>query len=681
MKLPPSVQVPGPTFFPMIIIGLLLLMAVLSTVQILRNRAQAAARRSRPATVRPRGFDDVDAHPDEFDADSVDLDGDQVDEIPPDVPPGREPWPAKAFSDWRALGIVLGSLVACIALLVPAGWIIAAAVLFWGVSYALGSRRPVFDLSVALVMSSLIQLIFGALLGPEPAGRIPGGGALTMDQLSNLMQGFGSVLTPMNLLWVFVGCMLGTAVGVLPGLGSAMAVALLLPVTFSLDPVGAFIMFAGIYYGGLFGDSTTAILMNTPGNSTAIASTFEGHRMAKRGRGPQALATAAIGAFTGGLLATILVVFFAPVLADLATVFGPTEYFALAVVAFIATAAVVADSAVKGVAALSIGLALALVGVDWHQWRLALHLRGCRRCSTGSTSSSSPSACWPSARCCTSHPGSTRIRSATTMGMNKRPFLSRGEFREALPAWLRGSAFGVPFGAIPAGGAEIPTFLAFGLERRLDRRRKDPQFGKGAIRGLAAPESAANATAGSAMGSLLALGLPTSATAAIMLAAFQQYGMQPGPLLFTRNSDLVWALLASLFVGMFVLLIINLPFAPLWAKLLLIPKPYLYAGITVFAVLGVYAGSSSLIDLVLLVLIGLLGFVLRRYGLPLAPVLIAVILGPLAETSLRRALAVSEGDVGTLFDSGLALTLYGLLALGIIWVGVNKVRGRVKVDI
>ena len=350
------------------------------------------------------------------------------------------------------------------------------------------------------------------------------------------MQGFGSVLTPMNLLWVFVGCMLGTAVGVLPGLGSAMAVALLLPVTFSLDPVGAFIMFAGIYYGGLFGDSTTAILMNTPGNSTAIASTFEGHRMAKRGRGPQALATAAIGAFTGGLLATILVVFFAPVLADLATVFGPTEYFALAVVAFIATAAVVADSAVKGVAALAIGLALALVGVDGISGasrytfgvagavRRDRHHRHHRR-SAGR-----------SARCCTSPPASTRIRSRPPMEMNKRPFLSRGEFREALPAWLRGSAFGVPFGAIPAGGAEIPTFLAFGLERRLDRRRKDPQFGKGAIRGLAAPESAANATAGSAMGSLLALGLPTSATAAIMLAAFQQYGMQPGPLLFTRNS-------------------------------------------------------------------------------------------------------------------------------------------------
>jgi putative tricarboxylic transport membrane protein len=501
-----------------------------------------------------------------------------------------------------------------------------------------------------------------------------------MDQIDNLIQGFGSVLTPMNLLWVFVGCMLGTAVGVLPGLGSAMAVALLLPVTFSLDPVGAFIMFAGIYYGGLFGDSTTAILLNTPGNSTAIASTFEGHRMAKRGRGPQALATAAIGAFVGGLLATILVVFFAPVLADLATVFGPTEYFALAVVAFIATSAVVADSAVKGVAALSIGLALALVGVDG--------ISGAARFTFGVP------ALFDGIDIIVITVGllavgevlhvASRIHkdpSATAMEMNKRPFLSRREFKEALPAWLRGSAFGVPFGAIPAGGAEIPTFLASGLERKLDRRRKDPQFGKGAIRGLAAPESAANATAGSAMGSLLALGLPTSATAAIMLAAFQQYGMQPGPLLFTRNSDLVWALLASLFVGMFVLLIINLPFAPIWAKLLLIPKPYLYAGITVFAVLGVYAGSSSLVDLVMLVLIGLLGFMLRRYGLPLAPVLIAVILGPLAETSLRRALAVSEGDVGTLFDSTLALSLYGLLTLGVIWVAVNKIRGRAKVDI
>jgi putative tricarboxylic transport membrane protein len=183
------------------------------------------------------------------------------------------------------------------------------------------------------------------------------------------------------------------------------------------------------------------------------------------------------------------------------------------------------------------------------------------------------------------------------------------------------------------------------------------------------------------MGSLLALGLPTSATAAIMLAAFQQYGMQPGPLLFTRNADLVWALLASLFIGMIVLLVINLPFAPLWAKLLLIPKPYLYAGITVFAALGVYASSASVVDLVMLVLIGLLGFTLRRFGLPLAPVLIAVILGPLAETSLRRTLAISEGDVGALFSSGLTLTLYALLLLGLVWAVMTRLRNRARADI
>jgi putative tricarboxylic transport membrane protein len=374
------------------------------------------------------------------------------------------------------------------------------------------------------------------------------------------------------------------------------------------------------------------------------------------------------------------VVFFAPVLAELATVFGPAEYFALAIVAFVATAAVVADSAVKGLSALAIGLAIALVGVD--------AISGAARYTFGIPS------LLDGIDIVVITVGllalgevlfiASRIHKdpeATAMKISGRPYLSGKEFREALPAWLRGSAFGVPFGAIPAGGAEIPTFLAFGLERNLDRRRADPQFGTGAIRGLAAPESAANATAGSAMGSLLALGLPTSATAAIMLAAFQQYGMQPGPLLFVRNGELVWALLASLFVGMIVLLVINLPFAPLWAKLLMIPKPYLYAGITVFSALGVYASSGSIFDVAMLTVIGLLGFALRRFGLPLAPVLIAVILGPLAETSLRRALAISEGDPGALFSSGLTITLYCLLLLGLVWVAFSRLRNRAQADI
>jgi putative tricarboxylic transport membrane protein len=501
-----------------------------------------------------------------------------------------------------------------------------------------------------------------------------------MDSLSLLFDGFAQALTPMNLLWVFIGAFLGTAVGVLPGLGSAMAVALLLPVTFSLDPTGAFIMFAGVYFGGLFGDSTMGILMNTPGGSTAIATSFEGHRMAQLGRAPQALATSAIGAFIGGLIATTLVVFFAPKLADIAVMFGPAEYFALAVFAFIATASVVSDSVVKGLSALCIGLVLAVVGTDG--------ISGAQRFTLGVPELfdgvsiivitvgilALGEVFYVASRI-------HRTRAVTTENVSGRPYLSRREFREALPAWLRGTAYGVPFGVIPVGGAEVPTFMAYGTERRLDRRRRNPQFGQGAIRGVAAPEAAGNATSGTAMGALLAMGLPTSATAAIMLAAFQQYGLQPGPLLFDRNSDLVWALLASLFVGLLVLLVLNLPFAPLWAKLLLIPKPYLYAGITVFCALGVYATSAATSDLFLVLAIGFVGFLLRRYGFPLAPVMIGVVLGPIAETSLRNALMSSGGHAGVLVGSPITWALYGLLLAVLMYSGIKKLRSFKRQDV
>ncbi|KIQ19341.1 tripartite tricarboxylate transporter TctA [Rhodococcus sp. Leaf7] len=500
-----------------------------------------------------------------------------------------------------------------------------------------------------------------------------------MDAFSNLLDGFGTALTPMNIVWVVVGALLGTAVGVLPGLGSAMAVALLLPVTFTLEPTSALIMFAGVYFGGLFGDSISGILMNTPGNSTAIAGTFEGHRMAKNGRAPQALATSAIGAFIGGIIATTLVVFFAPTLADLATNFGPAEYFALAVFAFIATSAVVSDSVLKGLSALLIGLTLAVIGIDGPSgasrftFEVPALFDGISVVVITVAMLALGEVIFIASKI--GKPDDT-----TLIPSKGRPFLSKAEFREAMPAWLRGTAFGVPFGIIPAGGAEVPSFLAYGTERRLDRRSKNPMFGKGAIRGVAGPEAAGNSTAGTAMGALLALGLPTSATAAILLAAFQQYGIQPGPLLFERNGEVVWALLASLFVGMVVLLILNLPFAPLWAQLLKIPKNYLYAGITVFASLGVYAVSASIVDLIAMLGLGIIGFMLRRFGIPLAPVLIAVILGPLAEDSLRRALAVSEGDVSILVGSGITVVLYTLMVIAVVFSIVTKVRSRAKVD-
>ncbi|GAA3882509.1 tripartite tricarboxylate transporter permease [Streptomyces sedi] len=497
-----------------------------------------------------------------------------------------------------------------------------------------------------------------------------------MDTFSLLGDGFAQALTPLNLLLLLVGAVLGTAVGVLPGLGSAMAVALLLPVTFGLDPTGAFIMFAGVYYGGLFGDSTAGILLNTPGNSSAIAASIEGHRMALAGRAPQALATAAIGAFTGGLIATTLMVFLAPRLVDWAALFGPAEYFALAVFAFAATATIVADSPVKGCVSLAIGLSLALVGVD--------PTSGATRFTLDQTQLFDGIAIVVITVGLLAlgevlHVAARGRRGAVTApAVVGRPWLSRADVRLAWPAWLRGTGFGVPFGVIPVGGSEMPTFLAYSAERRLDRRRARPRFGRGAIQGVAGPEAAGSATAGSAMGALLALGLPTSATAAIMLAGFQQYGMQPGPLLFERNADLVWTLLASLFLGIVVLLILNLPFAPLWAKLLLIPRHHLYAGITVCCGLGVYATGASTFDLVLVLAIGLLGLLMRRHGLPLAPVLIGVILGPLAETELRRALAVSENDVMALFDSGITRALYGLLLAGLVLAVVTRLRARAR---
>lgn len=496
-----------------------------------------------------------------------------------------------------------------------------------------------------------------------------------MDSLTNLGEGFLTILTPENMLWVVVGALLGTAVGVLPGLGSAMAVALLLPVTFSLDPIGAFVMFAGILFGGLFGDSISGILMNTPGNSTAIAGSIEGHKMALSGRAAQALATSAIGAFIGGIIASVLVVFFAPTLASLATLFGPAEYFALALFAFIAISAVVSDSPLRGLAALAIGLAIAVVGVE--------PIAGATRFTGGVPELADGIdivvvTVGLLALGEVFHVASKRGRvdDYAVIQTRGRPWLSKAEFRDALPAWLRGTTIGLPFGIIPVGGSEIPTFLSYGAERRLDARRKNPMFGKGAIRGVAGPEASGNATAGTAMGALLALGLPTSATAAILLAAFRQYGLQPGPLLFERAPELVWALLASFFVGMVVLLILNLPFAPLWAKLLKVPRHYLYAGITVFALLGVYATSAKILDLVIMTLVGLLAFAMRRYGLPLAPLIIGVILGPLAETEFRRALAVSEGDATVFVSSPITITLYTVLAAAVVLVAVGRLRRR-----
>ena len=461
-----------------------------------------------------------------------------------------------------------------------------------------------------------------------------------MDALASLLQGFETALTPINLLWSVLGVTLGTAIGILPGIGPALTIALLLPVTSKLDPTGAFIMFAGLYYGAMYGSSTTSILLNTPGESGSIITALEGNRMARQGRGAAALATAAIGSFIAGTIGTILLTFLAPVFVKLALRFGPAEYFALMVFAFTAASALLGAYLVRGLASLFLGLAIGLVGIDV--------LTGQSRLSFGIPSLldgidvvivavglfAVGEAIYIASR--------PDLRDQKINPIRGSLFMTREEWARSWKPWLRGTALGFPFGVLPAGGTEIPTFLSYFLEKR--RSRHAAEFGHGAIEGVAGPEAANNAAVAGVLVPLLTLGLPTSATAAILLAAFQQYGLQPGPLLFTSSSSLVWGLIASLYIGNAMLLVLNLPLVGLWVRLLAIPAPLLYGGILVFSTLGVYSLNRSTVDLVLLLFIGLAGFLMRRYEFPVAPCIIGLILGPIAEEQFRRALSISQGD-------------------------------------
>ena len=490
--------------------------------------------------------------------------------------------------------------------------------------------------------------------------------------MTELLTGFGDALTPINLLFALLGVTLGTAVGVLPGIGPAMTVALLLPLTFTLEPTSAFIMFAGIYYGGMYGGSTTSILLNTPGESASIITALEGNKMARAGRGAQALATAAIGSFVAGTIATAALSLVAPQIVRWAVKLGPADYFALAVLAFCTVAAMLGSSPLRGVASLGLGLFLGLVGTDTltGQQRFTLGIPqlgdGIDVVVVAVALFAVGEAIYVASR--------LRRTTAEVIPVSTTWWLSGEDLRRSWRPWLRGTAIGFPIGTIPAGGADVTTFLSYGVEKRLARGKARDEFGKGAIEGVAGPEAANNAAAAGVLVPLLTLGLPTSATAAIILAAFQGYGIQPGPLLFTNESALVWTLIASLYLGNVMLLVLNLPLARIWVKLLQIPRPYLYAGILLFASLGCYAVNASTTDLLILLVIGVLGFALRRYGWPVAPAVVGLILGPIAEENLRRALAISQGDLTALVDSWFSIIVLSAAALAMLVPVLRRLR-------
>jgi putative tricarboxylic transport membrane protein len=497
-----------------------------------------------------------------------------------------------------------------------------------------------------------------------------------VEALSSLAHGMAVAVQPTNLLFALIGVFLGTAVGVLPGIGPALTVALLLPVTYKLDPAGSLIMFAGIYYGGMYGGSTTAILINTPGESASMATMLEGNKMAKSGRGGPALATAAIGSFVAGTIATLGLTFVAPWLVEIAVRFGPEDYFALMCVAFVTVSATFGDSPVRGLTSLFIGLALGLVGIDalTGQARLAF---GVPELLDGIEVTTLAVGLFAVGEAL--HVASRRQHAQETIEpVRGSLWMTRQDWRRSWKPWLRGTLFGFPIGALPAGGAEIPTFLSYSVERRLAKHPEE--FGKGAIEGVAGPEAANNASAAGTLVPLLTLGLPTSATAAMMLAGFQQYGLNPGPLLFADRPDLVWGLIASLYIANVMLLVLNLPLIGIWVRLLAIPQPWLYAGILAFAATGTIAAKASIVELSMLVVFGVLGFAMRRFDYPIAPVVIGLILGPMAESQLRRALSISLGDPLVLLQSPISATLLAItliaLAAPFVMNGLARFRGQ-----
>jgi putative tricarboxylic transport membrane protein len=414
----------------------------------------------------------------------------------------------------------------------------------------------------------------------------------------------------------------------------------------------------------MYGGSTTSILLNTPGETGTMVTALEGFKMAKSGRAGAALASSAIGSFVAGTIATLLVTLFAPVLAQFAVKLGPPEYFCLMLLAFTTVSAVLGQSTLRGLTALFFGLALGLIGMD----QITAQVRytgGVLEFMDGievvlvavglfAVSEALYNALYEG-------------RSEPSMNKMNRVHMTRSEWRRSWPAWLRGTAIGFPFGTIPAGGSEIPTFLSYATERKLASPEHKAEFGTtGAIEGVAGPEAANNSAVTATLVPLLTLGIPTSVTAAILLSALQNYGINAGPQLFETSSGLVWALIASLYIGNVMLLVLNLPMVGLWVKLLKIPRPQLYAGILIFATVGVYGMRQSAFDLFLMYGLGLLGVVMRRYDFPTAPVIVGLILGPMAEAQMRNALSIGEGSWMVFVQRPMSATLLVVVALVLI---------------
>lgn len=491
-----------------------------------------------------------------------------------------------------------------------------------------------------------------------------------MDVFGSLLHGFAIALQPSNLMFALIGSLIGTAVGVLPGVGPIAGIALLLPLTFKLDATGAIIMLSAIYYGAMYGGTITAVLMNVPGEGASAVTCLDGYRMAQQGRAGAALAIAAIGSFIGGTIATLVLVFAAPPLAAVALKFGPPEFFGLMVLGLALLVTFSGENVLLSLLSAALGLALSIPGTDFVEGTPRLTF-GIRELYDGIGFIPVIMGLYGIGEVLA---GFERRATKIEETAISSKMLSRDDIKASVLPILRGTALGTFLGLIPGIGTILPTVASYAMEKKLSRHPE--RFGRGAIEGVAGPETTNNAYANGALIPLFTLGVPSSPTIAVLLGAFMMNGLTPGPFLFRDKPDFVWGVIASLYVGNLILLILNLPLVGLWVKLLKVPQSILFPLILAFTIVGSFITSNSVFDIGVLLVFGVIGYVFIKIGIPVAPMAFTLILGPLTENSLRQAMAMSGGDVSILARSWVStgLLIAAIVAVAIPLIGMFRRR-------
>ncbi len=495
-----------------------------------------------------------------------------------------------------------------------------------------------------------------------------------MELIANLSLGFGEAFTLTNLMYALVGCLLGTLIGVLPGIGPSATIAMLLPATYALPPVAALIMLAGIYYGSQYGGSTTAILVNLPGEASSVVTALDGHQMAKKGRGGVALATAGLGSFFAGSVGTLMIAAFAPALTEVAFMFGPAEYFALMVLGLIGAVVLASGSLLKAIGMVLLGLLLGLVGTDVNSG-VARFSFDIPELTDGIGFVAIAMGLFGYGEII-SNLAQRELHREVVAPKVQGLWPTKQDFKDMTPAVLRGTALGCFMGILPGGGALLSAFAAYTIEKKIKGRVGEVPFGQGNIRGVAGPEAANNAGAQASFIPLLTLGIPSNAVMALMVGAMMIHNIQPGPQVMTANPQLFWGLIASMWIGNAMLLVLNLPLIGLWIKLLTVPYRWLFPAIVLFCAIGVYSTNNNTWDIWIVGLFGLIGYLFVKLGAEPAPLLLGLILGPMMEENLRRALLLSQGDWSVFVTRGISATLLGISVLLLLIVLLPSIKNK-----